>query len=229
MKTQPPIARSGIRSREGFTLVEMIGVLSVISILASLLVPRVFQAINDSRIAAAAASYNGVKSGVNEYFGRFGLLGGANGAPLNLANNAIFEDWDLTVLVAGGFLERPFMAKIGNGLVGSAAGGSRLRLINISDNAVTTDPATAAADLAAGAYDLDGSGGATDNDILGTIVVEAVIDGVEENDARDLNTAIDGPSLAAAAAGGSADAKGRVKYLIGNDGLASVRIYVAHK
>jgi prepilin-type N-terminal cleavage/methylation domain-containing protein len=220
---------TGSKSRHGFTLVEMIGVLSVISILASLLVPRVFQAINDSRVAAAAASYNGVKSAVNEYFGRFGLLGGANGATINIANNAAFEEWDLNVLVSGGFMERPFMVKLGNGLVGLTDDGSRLRLINISDNGPTTDPASVAADLAQGAYDLDGSGGATDNDIIGGTVVEAVINGVEEKDARDLSLAIDGPSLAAAAAAGSADTKGRVKYLIGNDGLASIRIYVAHK
>ncbi len=220
---------SGSQSRHGFTLVEMIGVLSVISILASLLVPRVFQAINDSRVVAAASSYNGVKSAVNEYFGRFGLLGGANGATINIANNAASEDWDLNVLVSGGFMERPFMAKLGNGLVGSVDDGSRLRLINISDNVATTDPAGVAGDLAQGAYDLDGSGGATDNDLRGGIVVEAVINGVGEKDARDLSLAIDGPSLAAAAAAGSADTKGRVKYLIGNDGKASVRIYVAHK
>ncbi len=111
MKIIPPNHR-GARSSDGFTLVEMIGVLSVISILASLLAPRVFQAINDSRIAAAAASYNGVKSAVNEYFGRYGLLGGLNGAVLNIANNAASEDWDLNVLVAGHDDDRRIVAGI---------------------------------------------------------------------------------------------------------------------
>ena len=37
------------RSHSAFTLVEMIGVLAIIAILASLLIPRVFQAIESAK------------------------------------------------------------------------------------------------------------------------------------------------------------------------------------
>lgn len=222
MKTLPP-GRS-TQTQHGFTLVEMIGVLAVIAILASLLVPRVFQAIGDSKINNAASTCNSVKSAINEYYGKFGVLGDASGASLGLANNAISEDWDLSTLVAGGFMEKPFAVKVGNGAIGSANTGSRLRVINISDNVAATPIAAAAADLAAGAYDLDGDG---DNDVTGQLVVEAVIMQAEEQDAKELNDRIDGTTLGAAL--GAADEKGRVKYTVAAAGKVDVRIYLAHK
>ena len=220
MKTLPP-ARPSNTSR-GFTLVEMIGVLAVIAILASLLVPRVFQAIGDSKINNAASTCNSVKSAINEYYGKFGVIGTATGASLGLAAAATHEDWDLDTLVAGGFMEKPFFVKIGNGKIGQAAGGSRLRVINVSGNAAADAVNDAAIDT--GVYDLDGTGG---NDVTGQLLVEAVIQDVEEQDAKELNDRIDGSTLGAALA--SPDIKGRVKYTTVAAGKVDVRIYLAHK
>ena len=228
MKTLPP-GRS-TRTEQGFTLVEMIGVLAVIAILASLLVPRVFQAIGDSKINNSASTCNSVKSAINEYYGKFGVIGTATGASLALAADGdISEDWDLSTLVAGGFMEKPFAVKVGNGFIGSTAAtpGSRLRVVNISANVAGTGIAGAAADLAQGSYDLDGSGGLTANDVIGQLVVEGVIQGVEEQDAKELNDRIDGTSLGAAL--GAADEKGRVKYTAADAGKVDIRIYLAHK
>ena len=223
MKTLPP-GRSP-NTQHGFTLVEMIGVLAVIAILASLLVPRVFQAIGDSKINNAASTCNSVKSAINEYYGKFGVLGDATGASLALAADGdISEDWDLSTLVAGGFMEKPFAVKVGNGAIGSANTGSRLRVVNISANAAATGIAGVAGDLAQGSYDLDGDG---DNDVIGQLVVEAVIMQAEEQDAKELNDRIDGTTLGAALA--AADEKGRVKYTVAANGKVDVRIYLAHK
>jgi prepilin-type N-terminal cleavage/methylation domain-containing protein len=207
------------RKSAGFTLVEMIGVLAVIAILASLLVPRVFQAIGDSKINNAASTVNSIKSGVSEYYGRYGKIGGAGGTNLTVAVGTPSANWDSTVLLREGFIEKPFSVRIGNGLIGSTAGGSHLQVVNILGN---TNSPTA---LNGGAYNLDGANPA--NDISGALLVEAVIEGVDPQDAKDFNDRIDGSSLGAAL--GSDDLLGRVKYDVTTNNTASVRVYIAHK
>ncbi len=213
--------------RAAFTLVEMIGVLAIIAILASLLIPRVFQAIGDSKISNAASSCNSLKAAVNEYYGKYGLIAGQKGASLDLTNAAqIYEDWDLNVLVAEGIAEKPFAVRIGNGLLGSTAGGSRLRIINISGNATTVDPV---ASLANGAYNLDGSTNANSlNDVTGNLLVEAVIEGVDAQDARDFNDRLDGSALGVSDLT-TADNRGRVKYTAPVGGKTNLRVYMAHR
>src|SRR5438034_4852073 len=60
------------RKATGFTLIEMIGVLAVIAILAALLIPKVFEAINNSRINNAVVSYNTVKAACMDHYAKFG-------------------------------------------------------------------------------------------------------------------------------------------------------------
>lgn len=57
-------------ANHGFTLIEMVGVLAVIAILAALLVPKIFAAINDSRISSAVSSVNACKTATMTYFGK---------------------------------------------------------------------------------------------------------------------------------------------------------------
>jgi prepilin-type N-terminal cleavage/methylation domain-containing protein len=223
MRLQPQ--RTIKAAARGFTLVEMIGVLAIIAILASLLIPRVFQAIGDSKISNAATTCNSIKAAVNEYYGKFGLIAGPKGAPLTFSGN-ISEDWDLSTLVAEGVAEKPFAVRIGNGLIGSASSGSRLRVINISANDTNTAVASAGGDLAVGAYNLDGTGAT--NDIAGVYLVEAVIEEVDAQDAKDFNDRIDGAVLGSTNLT-SADQRGRVKYTAPASGKTSVRVYIAHR
>lgn len=223
MRLQHPLGKKPANS--AFTLVEMIGVLAIIAILASLLIPRVFQAIGDSKISNAASTCNSIKAAVNEYYGKYGLIAGAKGVTLNLPNDGnMFEDWDLKVLVAEGFAEKPFSVRIGNGNIGATASpaGSRLRVINISGNTTNSDPAT----LDDGAYNLDGA--STTNDIGGMLLVEAVIIDVDAQDAKDLNDRIDGAVLGATNVNAS-DMIGRVKYPAHTNGKTDVHVYMAHR
>jgi prepilin-type N-terminal cleavage/methylation domain-containing protein len=90
------------RKNNGFTLIEMVGVLAVIAILAALLVPKIFAAINDSRFSNTVASLNSCKTATMDYFGKKGNFPvGAVGA---------FG----TTLLTEGFMERPFSVKIGD-------------------------------------------------------------------------------------------------------------------
>lgn len=222
-------------NKRGFTLVEMIGVLAVIAVLAALLVPRVFSAINDSRINSAAMSYNAVKSASMMYFGNYGKFGGPNGATIESSDLSLAAatNWVNNVLLPEGLLEKPFVVKVGESSV--------VRLTAAEPNGAaepTFDPAPAAT----AAYNLAGQSDPVVNDMAGAqFVIEVIIFGVSLDDAQALNNRIDGAELA----GGmfqpmigqnpdgdpyERDTVGRVKYDFGaGEAVGDVFIYVAHK
>lgn len=191
--------------RQAFTLIEIIGVLAIIALLASLLVPRVFSAINDARVNSTVLNCNAVKSAAMLYFGKYGKFGGAAGGTLTATNQAA---WDSTVLIAEGFLEKPFETKLGV-----------TPQVVVSTPVATTNAPTAANS----AFDLDGN---ASNDVnLGNNVVEVVFAGVALDDARELSLRIDGDTLTEAKGAATADIRGRVKY----SATGEVRVYIAHK
>lgn len=205
------------RNQRGFTLVEMIGVLAIIAVLAAMLVPRVFSAINDSRINSAVMSYNGVKSAAMMYFGKYGKFGKGGGATLVLATDTnAAASWDKVVLLGDGLLEKPFQVKVGD---------------SSTVQVVASVAATTAATASNAAYNLDGSTTApsVENEASGgQFVIEAIITGVSQDDARDLNTRIDGSDATLGETSAGVDTKGRVKYDT-SAGPGTVHIYVAHK
>ena len=62
------------KETQAFTLIEMIGVLAVIAILAALLIPKIFEAINNSRINNAAMSCQTVKTSIADHYAKFGSI-----------------------------------------------------------------------------------------------------------------------------------------------------------
>jgi prepilin-type N-terminal cleavage/methylation domain-containing protein len=194
----------------GFTLIEMIGVLAVIAILAALLVPKIFEAINNARVNNAAVSYNTAKTALADHYAKFGTMLSSNGTPI-VAGVGESTNFD-KVLVAEAFMDKPFIVKIGDGT------GNRVEIIP----AVTAATAVTAANPA---FDLDGSGVAV-NDAPGSVVVWAVIEGVAAGDAKDLNDRIDGPTLGVTT---GADLKGRVKYADPAGGTTTVYMYLSHR
>jgi prepilin-type N-terminal cleavage/methylation domain-containing protein len=205
--------------RSAFTLIEMVGVLAVIAILAALLVPKIFAAINDSRINGTVSACNVAKTATMTYFGKTGTLG--------TGLDADFGD----KLVTSGALEETFATKIGTAAIKAAAGVS----------AVTAPVATTGA-----AFELDGNATTGANDAIGAAVVYVEITGVSMKDAWEISNRIDGIGVtgvdesapgagdAIVASGKSetdattADIRGRVKYAAGAP-TTTVYVYLAAK
>ena len=200
------IRNAQYRNAQAFTLIEMIGVLAVIAILAGLLIPKVFEAINNARVNNAAVSYNTVKSAISDHYAKFGSLLSSNGVTFTLPNPAA-ANYD-GMLLTEGFLDKKFQVKIGDT-------NSHVQVVNALAAGGTIGPSDAA-------HDLDGTGG---NDAVGGVVVQAVISGVTELDAKDLNDRLDGATLGTAIL--TSDLVGRVKYATGSP--TTVYIYVTHR
>jgi len=190
------------RGNKGFTLIEMIGVLAVIAILAGLLIPKIFQAISSARISSAALACSTVKAATADHYAKNGALGTTG------------NKFDTLVLMAEGFLDKPFATKIGTEATTEV-------------DLVAGEPLTTTApDGVKSAYALSGVAG--QNDAAGSQVVQAVIPGVSEADAMALSQLIDGTTMSSGA--GADDFSGRVKYAKSVGGAAvTVHVYITHR
>jgi len=202
------------QAKRAFTLIEMIGVLAVIAILAALLIPRVFSAINDARVNGACINIETVKTALADHYGRYGKFDqqfGTNTAIPGLPISAVVPNYDGIILMAEGLLDKPFACKIAGG-----------------------DPqANSTIELCPGGMDNGNAGYALDGTNITTTgaqyVLEAKLTNVSAQDAKDLNDRIDGTSLGAADVT-LADTKGRVEYAAPNNGVVgAVYIYLTHR
>jgi len=199
------------KSSQAFTLIEMIGVLAVIAILASMLIPKIFEAINSSRINNAAVSYNAIKTAVMDHYGKYGSITASNGVVLNAAQLA---NYDKLVLLPEALIDKTFAVKIGDG--------STNTVVNVVAMA-----ATAAVTGINSQYDLDGDG-TSDTGGSGNLV-QTVISGVATADAIELSQRLDGLTLSQVTGSVAADLTGRVKYAAPVGGVTDVHIYIAHR
>ena len=211
------IKRAVRRRTQGFTLIEMIGVLAVIAILAAVLIPKVFEAINNSRINNSAMTCNTAKTALVDHYAKFGSLPVDGTATPPTALSLPQEQFDLTLLKES-FLDKPYAVKIGDGT--SDATHARVRLFDISGTGTNAVDGTASTGFA-----LSGTG--TVNEAAGSVCAEAVITGVTASDAKDLNDRIDGTALGSAI--NVADLKGRVKYAAPSGGVTTVYDYLTHR
>src|SRR5436190_1721490 len=104
--------RADTARRNAFTLIEMIGVLAVIAILAAVLVPKVFQAINDSRINNTALSCQTIKTAIIDHYSKFGSLNAGFAIPPTVISTPT-NNFD-KILLAEALVDKPFAVKIGD-------------------------------------------------------------------------------------------------------------------
>src|SRR5512143_2497162 len=102
------INQTNQRKGEGFTLIEMIGVLAVIAILAAVLIPKVFEAINNSRVNNAAMSCQTVKTAIADHYAKFGALASSNNISFTPPSTTFDQ-----ILLSEGFIDKLFSTKIG--------------------------------------------------------------------------------------------------------------------
>jgi len=215
------ISNQSRKSSQGFTLIEMIGVLAVIAILASMLIPKIFESINNARINNGAVTCNTVKASIADHYAKAGTLPVDDSGSPPVVMALPIEHYDKVPLLKEGFLDKPFAVKIGDGILT----GDNTRVRAFDSSLLTLGGAvTAAADTG---FDLDGSGAATGNDVVGSVCIEAVITGVTASDAVDFNNRVDGPALGSAI--NLADLAGRVKYAAPVGGVTTVYVYITHR
>jgi prepilin-type N-terminal cleavage/methylation domain-containing protein len=208
------------RAQSAFTLIEMIGVLAVIAILAALLIPKVFSAIADAKINNCVVSAETVKTALADHYGKYGKFDctfGTNGAvqaAIDAATQtAPYLGYDTNVLMFESLLDKPFQTKLGSGW------GIQVRPCESATQAV--DGGTHAS------YSLDGT---TVNSAQGQFVLEAVISGVPEADAQAISARLDGPNLTTTSLGVN-DYTGKVIYTkpATAGGAVTVYIYLTHR
>lgn len=212
-------------AKKGFTLVEMIGVLAIIAVLAVVIAPKVFNAIRSSRVNGTLVTIDTFKTISADFVGQHGSFPVTN-------NNSRIDD----LFIAAGLTDERFSSKIGlqadvyaiagatwtrgtNG-VWTAAGGSNQsstsRIICRTSN--TTTPNTAGGTN----YQIDGS----TNIKSGSRIISAMLESVPEAEARELSERVDGIGLSTAT---GADAKGKVVYNNPSNGLTDVYVYMMHQ
>jgi len=205
------ISQQSRKSKQGFTLIEMIGVLAVIAILASMLIPKIFEAINSARVNNAAVGYNTMKTAVMDHYGKYGSITSSNGVAFTAQQ---LTNYDSLVLLPESLVDKRFTVKIGDGSTANTV----VRVVAMV--AAATPNGTAPN------YDLDGDG-VSDTGGTGNLV-EAVISNVAIADAIDLNNRLDGVALGDSNTA-NPDLRGRVIYAAAVNGLVNVHIYIAHR
>src|SRR6266446_4817013 len=120
MKTNRKQKQKILKPSGAFTLIEMIGVLAVIAILAALLIPKVYEAINNARVNNAAVSCETVKTALADHYAKFNALNvdGSQTPPVVIPNANMPALID-PILLKEQFLDKLFQVKIGDGTFGS--------------------------------------------------------------------------------------------------------------
>jgi prepilin-type N-terminal cleavage/methylation domain-containing protein len=219
-----------IRPIQGFTLVEMIGVLAIIAILISLLLPKIFSLIASTNARSMAAAIRTYETAIVNYYADIGTVWplNATGVPAQetggLSTTATSLPSRLTLDVSDplntGTNQWPrFRGPYAEKFNSAVPPGLGTQMLLIATTGVAIGTATTATNIG---WDLKGDDGNSDLP-TGARVAYMRIDGVSDTEFNELDGIIDagvGTNLA------QRQLRGRVKYDPGNDRLY---IYMVHQ
>lgn len=209
------------RHQQGFTLVEIIGVVALIAVLAAVLAPRVTSVIGRGKVNSTAQGIAGLKTATMDYIAANSSLPQRDGT--GSTNAAVATGRFDADLVAGGFTEKLFSCAIGSQTFDSSALTARVHVRSMTA-LVSKTVDKISAEYGGNCFDLDRDPTTADFKPVQT-VVSAVIPGVALADAVALNKLLDGEVNGDSAA----DAVGRCIYPAADDeGKTTVYVYVAH-
>lgn len=206
----------------GFTLVEVVGVVALIAILAAVLTPRVVGVISRGKINSTAQSISSLRTATMDYLGAnsaFPIRDGTGSTNGPVTNGRFDAD-----LVAAGLTDKLFSCSLGNQTYDNSPLTGRIH-VRSQTAVASARVATPNATRGGTNFDLDRDPGTTDFTTAQRVVC-AVLPGVTLADAIALNRQIDGDLNS----GRAADTVGRCLYSAANsDHQVTMYIYIAHQ
>lgn len=214
----------------GFTLIEMIGVLAVVAVLAAMVLPKVFDVIAEARVNALAASVKAYETAVTQYYSDIGNLLPLDSSGVPKAESS-GDSSTATSMAARLTLSRSDSLVTAKGLWPKFRGPYLEKFDTASPPAIGTAmyiPATAAVnyDTTVSAtnlgWDLKGDDGKSDIPTGANVVYYRLI-GLSLEDFDRFDSIVDREIGTTAA---TKQLRGRAKYDTGNDTLY---LYLAHR
>ncbi len=190
--------KSFFNRKSGFSLIEMIGVIAVIGILAAIATPKVFKVINDSKVTRFAGEISSYTTAATNWYKDIGTLNSLNAAGVIVANDATFQD-ELIASQGTAALwvdwDGPYIDSVTNNAIGTT-------LVFYSYNGLAGTAAPTATSVQS--FDLNDDNA---NDMAGKQVVSIRVTGVSASDVIRIDSILDkGLTVANRAT------SGRVKY-----------------